>query len=159
MTNDWLDSAEQKMEDAAAVIEKRQGAETWKPKEGDVLQGTLLDGDYYVGGSHGPVHVLTIEDKDGKVWTVWCGSALLVKAMSDEAPKVGKGIRIKFDGKKPPSKPGGYEWNAYYMVAEEADHEYWNEKVQSHNGYVARKEEEATGGSGAPFAAPSADPF
>jgi len=120
----WEDDAELLLEKEQEDREKLSDTTTWKPKEGDVLIGTLLEGKI-LDGEYGPCHIMNIEDKDGKVWTVWAGNKLLKDAVIEQAPKVGKGVSVKFDGMKQPSKPGGREYKAFYMACQESDHGYW----------------------------------
>ena len=158
MTNDWLDTADSQMDAEVAAQEKRASATTWKPSEGDTIKGILIDGDY-VSTKHGDTHVLTVEDPDGKVWTVWCSAVLLLDAVVKLSPKIGKGISVKFDGKKPPKVAGGYEWNAYYMTCEESDAPYWHEKRTGLQAKAELEQAELMGGSGLAADTADTDPF
>ena len=151
----WDDDAEVLLEKEQADREKLSKTKTWKPEEGDILKGTLLEAKI-IDGEYGPCRVLNIEDADGEVWSVWAGNKLLKDAVIEQAPAQGKGVSIKFDGVKQPSKPGGREYKAFYMACEVTDHAYWKEVSDAF--YAHADEMNPAGGGGASLDG-LADPF
>ena len=146
--------------DVEALFEKEEAdrekigdAKTWKPKEGDIIHGTLLEGKW-VNTKHGDTRVLNVEDKDGQVWAVWASAKMLADELDAKAPKIGSHISIKFSGKKEPKKEGGYSYNLYQLHAPDEDHEYWYNNKRAFHQKTEELEAEALGGS---HLAPDAD--
>ena len=119
--------------DGEAAVEKEEekqsataDATTWKPETDDVLVGTLIDAKFIVG-DYGPSLLLNITDKDTKTWAVWAGSKIIREAVREKAPAIGKGISIKYGGKKQPKKAGANAYHVHFVQAEASDEEFWHD--------------------------------
>ncbi len=152
--SEWIDDAEEMVNQQQQDQAKLGDTTNWNPEEGDILAGTLLEGKI-VPTKYGDTHVMFVEDADEKVWMVWCGNTTLKNALLSQAPKPGNGVSIKFDGMKKATKPGGNDYKAFYLACEASDHEYWLEVAQT----FAMKQQEANMGSGqGREAGPAPDP-
>lgn len=149
MTDSWLDSADEVIAHEEEQAQKRAEATTWKPHSNDkhpqILKGKLIDGDI-ASTEYGETRVLTIEDAEGKMWTVWCGGMLLKDAVITQAPKVGAGIIIKHGGLKQPQKEGGREYRMWTMATEASDFAHWKEAKDRLNAAAAAAQENYSGG-------------
>ncbi len=150
----WIDDAEAMVNKNQEDESKLENVQQWKPEEGDILAGTLLEGKL-ISSQYGPLYLMFVEDRDEVVWSVMCGNATLKNALLDQTPKPGNGVSIKFDGMKKATKPGGNDYKAFYLACEASDHEYWLEVAQT----FAMKQQEANMGSGqGREAGPAPDP-
>jgi len=121
----WLDNAQDHLAAEKERQEKKAESNTWKPKPGDTLVGTVID--VTMGTYDGKNHpIITVEDLEGGVHSVWCSSKVLRDAAYDWKPGIGKGISIFFEGKRQPKRAGGREYNFYVLTAEELDTDLWD---------------------------------
>jgi len=114
--NDWLDDAEAQLEIESGQQEALDDAKTWKPKLGEILKGTMI-GAKYLPTKHGWTHLINVLDTDGQAWDVWCGSKLLKEGLMTKHPAMGKGVAIKYKGKK---EGKDFEYNDYVFDCEPA---------------------------------------
>jgi len=149
MPTDW-DAARKAVEDKEESDSKISDAEVWKPGEGEILVGTLLEAKY-VDTSYGPAHLMQIETPEDGVMTVWCSSKMLKDAVLDQAPAVGTWVSIKYGGKKEPKTEGGRAYNAYYMQCGEADFEYWHNLSRKTSNEEASEQTTTDDGNEDPF--------
>jgi hypothetical protein len=105
-------------------LEKLENQKTWKPEEGEVLLGTLIEAKV-VNTDHGESLLVNVNDDDGQTWTVWCGTKVLRESMLDKAPKIGSRLRIEFEGTRQPASSKGRPFKMHYVSAQEEDHEWW----------------------------------
>lgn len=113
----WLEDAEAQLEADGLTQEAISNATKWEPKTGDILKGTLIEAKYLVT-KYGPTYLINVLDPDKQAWTVWCGSKLLKDQLMTQHPEVGKGIAIKYQGKK---KGKEFEYHDYVMSSEPAE--------------------------------------
>ena len=137
------------------LMEKSQKADAagdnapqWKPtEEGDQLAGTLTKIDL-VATVNGDNYVVTITQEDGDARSLWLGTVLLDKFLTD-APALTSLIVVTYKGSQ--KSKGGYTYKLYDMQSEEekkGDFKGWSAVQQR---FMAKKqllEEAATGGSG-----------
>ena len=120
------------LDTAAEEAEERSGAATWVPEEGEAVKGILTRADVQ-DGQYGPQIVLNVKVmepegvlvKDETV-TVWCGGAVLKRAVPDAAPALGKGIKIRFEGMQP-TKDGSNEYKMFTVVAQQQNQAFWDD--------------------------------
>jgi hypothetical protein len=110
----WLDDAEAQLEVEADQRQAIEGATDWKPEAGDVLKGTLMEGKYILT-KFGWTHLINVMLQDGEVKTVWCGSKMLKDQLMTQHPAIGKGLAIKYNGKK---QGKDYEYHDYVLSCE-----------------------------------------
>ena len=144
----FFDSDED-LDTAASEQEERSGQATWTPEEGEAVKGILTRADVQ-GGNYGPQIVLNIKVmepegvlvKDETV-TVWCGGAVLKRAVPEAAPALGKGIKIRFEGMQP-TKDGSNEYKLFTVVAQEQDQAFWNDLLARKPLERSQRREQAT---------------
>ena len=70
----------------------------WKPQAGEVLVGTVTG--YDIGeSSFGRVHTCMIETEEGKRFSLWLSSKVLLSQFQKYRPKVGERIGLKYQGR------------------------------------------------------------
>lgn len=110
----WLDDAEAGLEADSMVTKALAEAEDWKPDEGDVIAGTLVEG-RNINTKYGPTYIMAVKTEDDEIVNVWCGSKMLRQALLLAMPAVGGGVIVKYEGKTEGKKNN---WHQYYMNAE-----------------------------------------
>lgn len=107
------------MNDPFKEIEKRltEGgntggeAENWRPEPGDKLIGTVRHRGV-LNGQYGPTPTLKVEDREGKMWSVLCGSKILKDWIEESDPRAGDAVGIEYTGKKS-NKAGTSSYHHY----------------------------------------------
>ena len=111
-----LDALRDKAKSQADAAE----AKTWKPTEaGDELAGYLRKIDYAFT-NYGEGFVVTVEDEDGDMWTVWCTGAVLANQILDQAPAIDSPVVFLYEGQKK-NQAGTFNYKAYQLAATESD--------------------------------------
>ena len=110
---DWLDDAEAAIEVEAEEQKALSDSKEWKPKEGDLLKGKLIQGKHIIT-KYGPTYIINVQDKDGQVWDVWA-KTMIENQLLQQFPAIGKGIAIKFNGMK---QGETYKYGEYIMSCE-----------------------------------------
>ena len=121
-----LDAKQEKNEEA-------QGAEKWQPEAGDMLQGIITKTGWYDGGSYAPSLWVLIKDiSDGETKRVYA-STVLKNQLVEEAPKMGSGVAIRYEGRKP-TQDGSRKYHAWTLAlvpdksgVVHTDPDYWRE--------------------------------
>ncbi len=114
----WIDDAAELMELEAAKGREIEEAVDWKPEPGDTLVGTLMK-QAVVYTRFGPAIKVWVKDRDGDVWVVFGSASMFKDEYIAEAPQVGMGISIRFDGKG----EGQYAKALWYVMSEPHDQE------------------------------------
>lgn len=140
MGDDWLDDARK---DASNEANKEQvDTTTWAPQnEGDEIVGKITDGDW-AKTQYGPAPVLTVEDADGKMWSVWMSAKVLKDFIGEIAPAVGSRIFVVYNGSA--TSQAGRVYKKYFARATGSDHAFWHGKYQA----MLAREEQALQSSG-----------
>ncbi len=103
-----LDAKQEKNEEA-------QGAEKWTPEEGDMLQGIITKTGWYDGGSYAPSLWILVKDiSDGETRRVYA-STVLANQLREETPKMGSGVAIRYEGRKP-TQDGSRKYHAWTLA-------------------------------------------
>jgi len=107
--------------------DKAAKAKTWKPtKAGEEMYGVLLEGEW-VDTKYGETRVLTVEDEDGGIHTVWGSGIILEAELNLKNPKIGSTILLRYTGKQDPKTAGGNQYNGWVLTAPEADPHHWSD--------------------------------
>ena len=105
----------------AAQDEEEFNSEDWTPELGEELNAIVLS-NKVVDTKRGKKLVVVIRNagegtsggiEAGKSGNLWC-PAVLTRKMLEETPAVGKGIKVRFEGKVTPEKGG----NPYFAIPE-----------------------------------------
>lgn len=111
--------------------EDERGADKWEPKSGDQLSGFIMKTGWYDGGDYEPSMWLLVKDEEGDATRVYCPTVLRNQVL-EEAPAIGSGIAIRYEGKKPvASNPKrSYHAHTFVLVPDsdgnvKRDHAYW----------------------------------
>ena len=124
-------------QDIKAALDKEQEdqarqseAKRWKPTEaGEELIGTLVEGEW-VTTQYGDTRVLTVEDDEGALHTVWVSGVVFQNEIDRLHPAPGSIIGIRFTGKHESKKPGGNAYNGWAVFAAESNPDHWRESFQ-----------------------------
>ena len=119
--SDFLDKQAQAQKDAAdAPAEVRP--DIWAPKDaGEQLLGTVEKVAWpYITSASEHRWVLEVKDQAGKIWSVWCGGAVLKRLLIDTMPAIGAEIAITYDGNDQKTK-AGYNYKSFQMAASQFD--------------------------------------
>jgi hypothetical protein len=130
MADDFFDEAKKKFKEGG----EDSYAETWRPEEGDTLEGIVVRGDYVLTrNSETPVHLIVIKDRETEEdFTVWCSATVLKGLVMDLAPKPGTKIVIQYEGKVL-TKSGDRSYGKWNMAAEATDFAYWHDLVSKYH--------------------------
>ena len=113
------------------AAEERQ-APKWEPKAGDVIEGIITKSGWYDGGEYEPSLWVLIKDMEAGTSTrVYCPTVLR-NQITEEAPKMGSGVAIRYEGKQPSANNPKRSYHAYtFALVPDAngtvltDHSYW----------------------------------
>lgn len=113
---------------------EERSATKWEPSEGDVIEGIITKSGWYDGGEFAPSMWVLIKDMEtGDSTRVYCPT-VLKNQITDEAPKMGSGVAIRYEGKQPSaSNPKrSYHDYTFALVPDKngtihQDHAYWHE--------------------------------
>ena len=109
------DNIQQLLDDKQAKNEEAQGAEKWAPEEGDMLQGIITKTGWYDGGSYAPSLWILVKDiADGETKRVYA-STVLANQLREEMPKMGSGVAIRYEGRKP-TQDGSRKYHAWTLA-------------------------------------------
>jgi hypothetical protein len=115
----------------AAQDEEEFNSEDWNPEVGEVLDAVVLS-NKVVDTKWGKKLVVVIRNAGeatsggievGKSANLWC-PAVLTRKMLEETPAIGKGIKVRFEGKVTPEK-GGNPYNNHTLVVEAHNPQAW----------------------------------
>lgn len=120
----------------------------WKPAEhGNILRGHLRGLNYpFVPAADEHRWVMTVEDENGEMFSVWLSSNVLRGLVMDQMPAIDSAIVLKYLGKKP-TKNNLREYNDYSFAAAESDMALW---VNTRRSSMARSELMANDGGPEP---------
>jgi hypothetical protein len=126
--------ADQTAEERAAALreqaavqqeENEERYDPWRPKSGDVLEGTVIRGGK-VHANDKPTKFIIVEDHlTQERVTVWCGNVVLERLVAEEAPAKGSFIVVTFIGAQPTYSDKSRVFHNYSMACDEHDFEYW----------------------------------
>ena len=113
--------------------EEAQGAEKWKPEEGELIQGIITKTGWYDGGSYKPSLWILIKDiSDGETKRIYA-SKVLLNQLTEECPKMGSGVAIRYEGRKA-TQDGSRKYHAWTLAlvpdkngVVHTDADYWRE--------------------------------
>lgn len=91
-------------------------ASKWDPDPGDIIEGLLIKTGWYDGGEYDPALWLLIKDtEDGTYRRVYCPTVLR-RQVTEEAPAMGSGIAIRYEGKVPSESNPKRTYHSYTLA-------------------------------------------
>jgi len=93
--------------------------ETWKPAEGDVLEGTVVDVASRESEYSGGYPVISVETDDGTEWEFHGFHTVAAGELARLDPHTGDRIAIKYQGQK--AKTDGGKFHGYRILLERAE--------------------------------------
>ena len=132
MTKD-NDEIQKLLDDKQAKNDEAQGAEKWAPEAGEMLQGIITKTGWYDGGSYSPSLWILVKDiSSGETVRVYASTVLLGQ-LREEMPKMGSGVAIRYEGRKP-TQDGSRKYHSwtFALVSDKngvvhTDESYWKE--------------------------------
>ena len=132
MTKD-NDEIQKLLDDKMEKNEEVQGAEKWAPEAGEMLQGIITKTGWFDGGPYEPSLWILVKDiADGETKRVYASTVLLGQ-LREEMPKMGSGIAIRYEGRKP-TQDGSRKYHSWTLAlvpdksgVVHTDEAYWKE--------------------------------
>jgi len=127
------DDIQQLLDDKQEKNEEAQGAEKWSPEAGEMLQGIITKTGWYDGGAYDPsLWILVKNIADGETVRLYATTVLL-NQLREEMPKMGSGIAIRYEGRKP-TQDGSRKYHSWTLAlvpdksgVVHTDEAYWKE--------------------------------
>ena len=127
------DEIQQLLDDKQEKNEEAQGAEKWAPEAGEMLQGIITKTGWFDGGPYEPSLWILVKDiADGETKRVYASTVLLGQ-LREEMPKMGSGVAIRYEGRKP-TQDGSRKYHSwtFALVSDKngvvhTDENYWKE--------------------------------
>ena len=132
MTKD-NDEIQKRLDEKREKNEEVQGAEKWAPEAGEMLQGIITKTGWFDGGPYDPSLWILVKDiADGETKRVYASTVLLGQ-LREEMPKMGSGVAIRYEGRKP-TQDGSRKYHSWTFalvsdknVVLHTDEAYWKE--------------------------------
>jgi len=128
------------LDNQAEKDKEERGAENWKPEPGEQLDGFIIKSGWYDGSEYEPSLWFLLKDIEGVTHRVYC-STVLRNQLVEEAPKMGSGIAVRYEGKKEGASGRTYKAWTFVLVPDKngnvrRDFPYWEK-----NGVYRRNRE------------------
>ena len=152
MTDSFFDGIDDRMDAKSEEEEAARNSDDWNPEAGDQLNCILLKVNVRKT-KFGPAAVLIVRNvgpesggiENEGTCTVWCSRTTLIGGLISEAPKIGSGLAIRFDGQAS-TQDGTGKYYAYTVVGEDVDRRLWDDIEQHLDTSRRRKKQEKSSG-------------